>query len=84
MSDAPAADRRRVPEAERRGERLSIVTTRAVADKLARVAALAGLSKSEMAHDCLVRGLDGMDGVTDAQVDAAEAAQDDFRARRGL
>lgn len=81
--EAPA-DRRRVPAEARKSERLSIVTTRAIRDKLARVAALAGVSQSELAHDCLVRGLDGMDGVSDAQIEEVEAQQDDWRRSRGL
>jgi hypothetical protein len=85
MTDAAIRpDARRVPENLRKDQRLSVVTTRAVVERLSRVAAHHGMSKSEIAHDCLVRGLEGLPGVEDAEIEAAEETQDNWRAARGL
>lgn len=69
---------------DRKSERFTVVTTRVVVERLTRAAALAGMSKSELAHDCLLRGLDGIPGVSDGDIEAAEKRQETWRESRGL
>ena len=74
----------RLPDDKRKVARLTVVTTAATMGRLERAAAYAGLSKSEFAAGVIERGLEGMPGVGDAEIEEAARRQDDWRERMGL
>ena len=74
----------RVPAEQRKVARLTVVTTAAAMGRLERAAAYAGVSKSEFAAGLIDRGLEGLPGVGDAEIEEAERRQDSWREYRGL